>query len=64
MEKKSKQNPPLPPPFPLDRILREGVTYYCKNCNSTTRRGFFKLSGKRYCDNDECSNSYNKIHNQ
>lgn len=48
----SKPNPPL------DRIIREGVAHYCNICGSTmSKSGFLRIFGKRYCDNNECSNS-------
>ena len=49
---------PEPPKPPLSRIIRDGVGYFCKNCNSTmSRHGFLGLFGKRYCDNKKCFNS-------
>lgn len=49
---------PKPPNPPLGRVLRQGASYFCKICNSTmTSSGFFRLYGKKYCDNKECSNS-------
>jgi hypothetical protein len=45
------------PEPPLGRVLRSGVGRFCGNCNSTmSKSGFFKLFGKRYCDNEKCPN--------
>ena len=53
----SSSKPKLPKP-PLCRVLRTGVSHFCKNCNSTMpKSGFLMLFGKRYCDNKKCPNS-------
>lgn len=47
-----------PPEFPLCRVMREGVWHLCENCGSTmSKSGWFRLFGKRYCDNHKCPNS-------
>lgn len=46
------------PEWPFNRVVREGVGRFCKNCGSTmSRSGFLRLFGKRYCDNYKCKNS-------
>ena len=45
------------PTFPLSRIIREGVSVFCVNCNSTMSKvGLLRLFGKRICDNKKCVN--------
>jgi len=49
---------PPPPKPPLSRVMREGGTHICDNCNSTmSKDGFLRLFGKLYCDNKSCRNS-------
>lgn len=45
-----------PPPAPLLRVIRDGVSVFCKKCNSTKSREYW-LFGKRYCDNNKCEDS-------
>ena len=46
------------PEFPLTRIIKEGVGVFCPKCDSTmSKRKFFGLIGKRYCDQPKCKNS-------
>ena len=53
-----KRTIPKPPPFPLNRIMREGSTSICRNCGSTmTRSGFARIVGELLCDNPKCDNS-------
>lgn len=48
----------LKPEFPLTRVIREGATSFCENCNSTMSRcGFLRLFGRKYCDNKNCPKS-------
>ena len=55
---KPKKRKPQPPKPPLCRVIREGVGVYCDICHSTmSKSGFLRITGKRYCDNKECSNS-------
>lgn len=48
----------IKPKLPLSRVIRTGIGKFCDNCSSTMSRK--KLFGKRFCDNKNCNNSYEK----
>lgn len=50
-----KNNIPKPP---LDRIIKEDSTKFCKQCGSTVSKdGFLGLFGEYLCHNQNCKNS-------
>ena len=52
-----KKTIPKPPPPPLNRVMRENSTNFCRKCGSTmTRSGFAHIIGKLLCDNPKCDN--------
>ena len=46
------------PKPPIHRVIVQGVSVFCNICHSTcSRKGLFRIFGKRYCDNNLCLNS-------
>jgi hypothetical protein len=51
----------LPKP-PLSKMITQGVWVFCDKCDSTmSKSGWGGLFGKRYCDNNQCTNSKEMI---
>jgi hypothetical protein len=57
-ESQSIQHIPAPPTPPLDRVMKDGVTNFCKHCGSTvSKNGLLGLFGEMLCHNQQCPNS-------
>lgn len=47
----------IPEP-PLNRVIRQCASHFCKNCGSTlSKNGFLGIFGKMLCHNQKCINS-------
>lgn len=53
----------LKPKFPLNQIIREGVTEYCPNCGSSMNKHWFSIKYNG-CIQPECKNYYKGIKNE